>query len=351
MSARNHHDRPQVTTDLDRSARWEHLGMVVDALISSDYPGRGICHELFAAARSRLGEPLAMGAALRLSDQVKPGDPVLICSGWPSRSWLMTGLTETDGLVGAGYLARVLEQCLAAVPVLVVHPALTRFAEVALQSAGLLVADVETALQSKRGAHKASVGAILPFTSDWDDAERHAAEAFDQLEPAAVVSVEMPGALADGTFRNVTGRVVPTELVAKADVIFSEGARRGALTVGIGDGGNELGMGYIADTVRELLPDGTTPATDVDVLVVGVVSNWAAVGVGACVAAIADMPKVLRAVSLPRITERLSDAGAIDGLTAYIDPKNDGMSQATSAAFAELLTTSVEMHLDGWNKG
>lgn len=344
--------RTQVATDSAASVRWQHLGTVIDALISSDYPGRGICHELFAAARLRLGEPLAMGAALRLSHRTKPGDPVLICTGWPSRSWLMTGLTETDGLVGAGYLARVLEQCTAAVPILVVHPTLTRFAEVALQSAGLLVADIDTALQSKRGAHRASVAAILPFTSSWDDAERQAAEAFDQLEPAAVVSIEMPGAAADGTFRNVTGRVVPTDLVAKTDALFAEGARRGVLTIGIGDGGNELGMGYVADTVRALLPDDTAvPATDVDVLVVGVVSNWAAVGVGAAMAAISGIPKVLRSVSLPRITERLSDAGAIDGLTAYVDPKNDGMSQATSAAFAELLATSVEMHLDGWNKG
>lgn len=52
-----------------------------------------------------------------------------------------------------------------------------------------------------------------------------------------------------------------------------------------------------------------------------------------------------------RITQRLSDAGAIDGLTSYVDPKNDGASQTATAAFVELLRTAVEMHLAGWEKG
>ena len=158
--------------------------------------------------------------------------PVLADEGW----------TETDGPVGAAFLARVLEQCLRAVPILVLEESLVHFGETALRAAGLIVSDVETAMRSKSGPHNASVGAVLPFTADAQDAESQAAAVFDSLQPAAVIGIEVPGANADGEFHNVTARLVPTELVVKADALCVEAAKRGALSIGIGDGGNELAM-------------------------------------------------------------------------------------------------------------
>jgi hypothetical protein len=335
------------------AARWRRLGEVIDAIVAADVTGRGLSHELHAAARARLGYPLAMGAALLLRDRVGRGDPVLICTGWPARSWLMSGLTETDGPVGAGYLARIVEQCLGAVPLLVVEHSLVPFAEVALRSAGLIVADVQTAVQAKSGPHNASVAAVVPFTTSWDDAAADAHALFERLAPAAVVGIEIPGANKDGEFHNVTARLVPTDLVAKADALMRAATARSVLTLGIGDGGNELGMGFIPEAVREHLAGGDriSPTTDVDALVVGCISNWAAVGVAAAVAALSGKPELLRTVDVGRITERLSDAGAIDGLTSYVDPKNDGTTPATTRAFVELLATAVEMHLSGWEKG
>lgn len=333
--------------------QWLELGTAIDNLIATDYTARGLSRRLHAAAHERTGAPLAMTAALRLREQVGPGDPVVICSGWPSRSWLMRGLTETDGPVGAGYLARVLETSLGCVPLFAVHPDLVAVAEVALRSAGLIVTDIDTAIRGKHGPHRAATAAVLPLPADWDAAATAAAETFDRLRPAGVICIEMPGANADREFHNVTGRTVPSELVGKADAFVLEATARGVLTIGIGDGGNELGMSFVADTVRELLADGPTiaPATPVDLLVVSVVSNYGAVGLAAAVAAITDHADVLRVVDLARITERISDAGAIDGLTAYVDPKNDGLRPAVSAGFVELLATTVEMHLAGWTKG
>jgi hypothetical protein len=335
------------------AARWRRLGEVIDSIVAADVTARGLSHELNAAARARLGYPPAMGAALRLQDRVQRGDPVLICTGWPSRSWLMSGLTETDGPVGAGYLARFVEQCLGAVPLLVVEASLVPYAEVALRAAGLIVADVDTALRAKSGPHNASVGAVIPFTTNADEADAEARALLDRLNPGAIISIELPGANVDGEFHNVTARVVPTELVAKADALMRAAADRSVLTVGIGDGGNELGMGYVADAVRTYVASGDriAPVTDVDVLVVGCISNWAGVAVGHALAALTGKPELLRTVDVLRITDRLSDAGAIDGLTSYVDPKNDGTNRAATEAFVELLTTAVEMHLGGWEKG
>ncbi|MEN8113931.1 MAG: glutamate cyclase domain-containing protein [Actinomycetota bacterium] len=354
---------PSVTTDTaapsggplqEQRLQCESLGTVIDALISTDFTARGLSRSLYQAAVSRAGYPLAMAAGLRLANEIHYGDPVLICTGWPSRSWLIQGLTETDGPAGAAYLARILEQCLGATPILVVEQSLVPFAEAALSAAGLIVSDVETARRSKNdGPYTASVAAVLPFTTEWSDARAEAAEVFDTLDPRAVVSVEMPGANAADEFHNVTARLVPTDLVAKADALVREAADREVVTIGIGDGGNELGFGYVADAVRSTLPKGEeiAPVTDVDVLVVSSISNWGAVGVGAAIAAVTNKPEVLRTVDLMRITDRLSELGAIDGLTAYVDSKNDGTNRATNEAFTEILASTVEMHLGGWNKG
>lgn len=332
---------------------WDQLGRVIDNLVASDLVGRGICHQLYDAAIHISGSPLTTGAALALNERITPGKVVFICTGWPSRSWLIKGLTETDGPVGAAYLARTIEQCFGAIPVLIVEESLIGFAETALRAAGLIVADIETALRSKQGQYKASVAAVLPFTTDWNLSHDNARTLLERYSPAAVVTIEIPGANVDGEFHNVTARLVPTELVAKVDAIVDAAREEGILTIGIGDGGNELGMGLVRHAVEQYLPKGATiaPVTIVDHLIVGSISNWAAVGLSAAIAAITNNPDLIRTVDLLRITEKVSDAGAIDGLTAYLDPKNDGVSAATSAAFVELVATSVEMHLKGWKKG
>lgn len=333
--------------------KWWNLGRSLDSIVANDIVNRGICHQLYDSAFKKLGSPLTTTTALALQQRVNPGDVVLIGTGWPSRSWLMKGITETDGPVGAAYLARVLEECLGVIPVIVTEQSLIRFSEVALRAAGLIVADLETAMNSKSGKSKASVASVIPFTTNWDEANNEAVSLLTRLSAKAVISIEFPGANSNKQFHNVTGRVVPTELVAKIDSIMVAARKKEILTIGIGDGGNELGMANVADAVISHLPNGSeiAPTTQVDLVVIGSVSNFAAAGLASAVAAIQGNKRIIRNVSLTRITERVSDAGAIDGLSAYLDPKNDGVSQAGAEALIELLATTVDSHLNGWQKG
>jgi hypothetical protein len=94
---------------------FERIGWQVDQLMSIDTRGKGIIPPLYQAAREWLGKPLAMTAARALRERIKPGDVVGIITGFPSRSFLGRGITETDGPVGAVFLARVLEEVLNAV--------------------------------------------------------------------------------------------------------------------------------------------------------------------------------------------------------------------------------------------
>lgn len=338
---------------LNIEPKYLRLGEVIDSLISRDFTARGISHELYEAARQKLDMPFTMAAAQLLKQNIKKGDRVLIFTGWPSRSWLIQGLTETDGPVGAAVLARVVEQAFGAIPILVMEKSLKPFGEVALRAAGLIVSDLETALKSKPDPPSASVAAVIDFTTDWDEAEQTANDFIDKLSPSALISVELPGANAEGEYHNVTARVVPSELVLKADVLFREAKQRGIPTIGIGDGGNELGMANVKEVIIEKLNKGReiAPETEVDILIPSSISNWGSIGLACAICALTEQPEVIKEINVVRITNRLSDAGAIDGLTAYVDPKNDGTTHDVNEALMSMLSMTVKMHLKGWIKG
>jgi len=117
---------------------------------------------------------------------------------------------------------------------------------------------------------------------------------FERYQPKAVVAIEKNGPNAEGRYSMVDG-VDNSDCVIKAARFFEEAARRGVLTIGIGDRGNEIGCGTIAEVPKRLLPFGeqATDATVVDVLVTAAVSNWGASGIAAVLAAILDRPEVM----------------------------------------------------------
>lgn len=337
---------------MDNMDKLIRLGEVIDALVAKDYTARGISHELYAEVYGKRKKPLAMEAVLALKERLKSGSRVLIFTGWPSRSWLISGLTETDGPVGAAILARALEEAFDVIPILVMEEKLYGFGVAGLRAAGLIVSDLETALKSKPGPPKASVSTVISFTTETERAESDAKELLDKIKPDALISIELPGANKEGIYHNVTGREVPTELVIKADYCMREASARGILTVGIGDGGNELGMGNAAEAIIHNLKNGdiVVPATKVDHLVVSCISNWGALGMAACIAAAANKVEIFDHIDIVRITDALVDAGAIDGLTAYVDPKNDGTCHKVNIGLTEMMSMVIHMHMGGWNK-
>ena len=70
--------------------------------------------KLYEASRRQAKQPLTLAAAEMLVGNVKPGERVLMVSGFIMRDY---GLPETDGPIGAAVLARALALGLGAVPV------------------------------------------------------------------------------------------------------------------------------------------------------------------------------------------------------------------------------------------
>ena len=141
------------------------------------------------------------------------------------------------------------------------------------------------------------------------------AELLDELRPAGMISVERCGENVNGDYANMRG-VSIAEYTAPIDRLFSMAA---CPTVGIGDGGNEIGMGNVAEIILRQLS--LVPCkTCVDHLVIATVSNWGALGL--C-AAMGWLPE--RTVYL-HTYEAAKELGYVDGITKQCELGEDGFS-------------------------
>jgi hypothetical protein len=95
---------------------------------------------------------------------------------------------------------------------------------------------------------------------------------------------------------------------------------------------------------------GITAATETDHLVVGATANWGAYGIEACLAGIADDPKVMHDRSMEeRIQEATARAGIVDPMTGLSEGWLDGMPPKASANVVDQLNMTVELQItDPW---
>lgn len=212
---------------------------------------------------------------------------VLIGTGFP-----VTGTFETDGPVGAIALYQTLE-ARGASPTIVCGPPLVAS-----------LADEFRVLELR--------------ARDVASARREASTELTRLAPAAVVSIERPGLTADGRYYNMRRQDI-SERCFFFDPYLEEAD---CPTIGIGDGGNEIGMGNIAAALAGL--DIHPSVTRCDELVVADVSNWGAYGMIAMLGwwSGADL---LGHIAPLAILNYLSGKGSVDGVTGANTLTEDGL--------------------------
>ena len=145
------------------------------------------------------------------------------------------------------------------------------------------------------------------------------ADIIDATKPDLIISIERCGRTASNLYLNMRG-VDISEYTARLDYFFDNGIP----SIGIGDGGNEIGMGNLAESIPGIvsLPDKPC-VTTVDQLVISSVSNWGAYGL---IAAMSQQTKqnLLPTVATDRsLIEWMVDLGAVDGTSGvnkyYVD--------------------------------
>lgn len=305
---------------------------------SAGLTARNITPALYDAARQLQGEPLTYLAARALLDKVEPRQSVILCSGFfdpPSM------IDEGDGPVGAALLAKALCVALDATPVFLTEVANMGRMTALAQAMGLEIVEHRLA---RTTPFKAS---IYPLPIQPEAAEREAKRLLDETGPAAFIAIEKPSPGTNGHYHTGLGLCV-SDVIGKVNFVVEEAARRGVLTIGLGDGGNEVGMGKILDAVQEIVPTGKKIGATVstDILVVGAVANWASYAIEACLAAALHAPEVLHsAAEEARAMDAAARAGLIDPSTGAANGWIDGTPPICSASVLELLRQMVELRL------
>ena len=110
------------------------------------------------------------------------------------------------------------------------------------------------------------------------DSDLECERVLEKYRPVGMISIERCGRNVEGYYANMRNCSI-TSHVAPADRIF-EMAYGKIPTIGIGDGGNEIGMGNVADVISEKLE--IVPCrVKTDFLIIASVSNWGAFGLTA----------------------------------------------------------------------
>ncbi len=326
----------------------ENLGSSLDDLANLDPRGYGVCKILYRGALTYQGEPLTMHAAKKLCAALQRDDVVYLISGFVLRPY---NKAETDGIISTMLLARCLIKGFGVRPVVVLPDECMHAVE---------------GLASILGFHLTGLSELfsLPFAMSAVPFPKDAAAA-DALSdtilnitgmPKAVISIEAPGANAEGVYHNAIGKPV-TNLEAKTDILWEKLYAAGVLNIAIGDLGNEIGMGAIGEHIQKYIPyagagactcgcgSGILARTKTDNLITATVSDWGCYGMMAAIAYLKKDLELFHDGSLQeRAMRKAAECGVID-MYGWAVPAIDGIGVEMTCAIVTAMRGCVEYTL------
>lgn len=175
---------------------------------------------------------------------------------------------------------------------------------------------------------------IFPICSD-DESEVYAKKLLKKFSPVLLISIERCGVTADKRYLNMKGIDI-SDYNAKVGHLFCNHNN----TVGIGDGGNEIGMGNLICEIKNIkeLPDEPC-ATKVSNLIISSVSNWGAYGLVAALSQKTGKNLMPSVEEEKKLIDKLVANGAVDGITGEAKAMVDGYK------IEEYLAILSELHL------
>jgi hypothetical protein len=273
---------------------------MVDSLLGFDPGGRDIARFFVADAAAQAARALRRAKRVVLTTGFSVGP----------------GMPETDGPPGTASLGRALRSLGAAVTYITDAAALPP-------------------LQAALGA-LGEPTQIVTFHAA-GDAALTARRLLAEHAPTHLISVERPGRTGAGDYLSMRGESV-REWNAPLDALFLEASRR-VVTVGVGDGGNEIGMGALRARLVRAGPRIRQAATVVAArhVVVAGVSNWGAYGIVVELARLVRRPLLHTGDEERRMIEACVKAGAVDGITWKHEATVDALPVEAHVGMVELL--------------
>ena len=258
---------------------------VEDIILSSDQ--RGI-----SLLRKYLQKEFCTKAAVTVLDN--PGT-VIITTGFYIRS---AGYIETDGPPGAIAIGRALNK---------------------LDYRVVYVTDKYGMKALESIAEPSSIIYEFPIL-DSEASNILASNICNEFDPSIMIAVERCGINELGKYSNMHGQDI-TPYTAKIDCLF----QNKITSIGIGDGGNEIGMGNLYAQVKDNSKLVCFPTTiEVDNLVIASVSNWGAYGLIAAISLIKNQNLLVSVEEEIEIINTLVGLGVVDGMSGKPESFVDG---------------------------
>lgn len=304
--------------------------MTVEARPMHEGLPSGLVVPMYTICRQYHAEPLSTLAAQRLASAIKEGDNVIIATGAGVPPKLPKG--ETDGPPGAIVLARAIALGLGAHVTVVAEENHFEAVKACVYLANAY-SNVAIAAETIPADKDLGVAAVKMLVK--------------KQQPAAIIFIELDGPNEHGLFHGVRGDRRPPETVANLYRLADIARKIGILTVGIGDGGNEVGFGSVRNALALIHPNQfVVTKIETDIIVSSAISNWGAYAVAAALAVILNRPELLHDSDLEReLINSCIIAGALDGATAEQGTRVDGVDVTGHCAFVQLLRTVVQISM------
>ncbi len=224
--------------------------------------------------------------------------------------FFVAGYAETDGPSGTVFLALALKK-LGFKPVIVTDDFTRGFFE---------LKSLETV--------------YMPF----DEGEDWCKKVLEKYKPVGLISIERCGKNSNRDYANMRG-VSIAEKTARVDLLFEQAFGK-IPTIGVGDGGNEIGMGNVASLIAEklsLLPC----VVKTDLLVIATVSNWGAYAITAYLEKLSGKKVFMSYEEVHDYIEETVKLGSVDGVLKEQIVSVDGFGMETEKEIIDALKEAV----------
>lgn len=168
-----------------------------------------------------------------------------------------------------------------------------------------------------------------------------------KYKPTHVIAIERPGRAKDGRCYSMRGEDL-SDMVPDTDILFKRAKELGFVTIAIGDGGNEIGMGKVSSFVRDSVDKGEKicAVTSTDYLIVAGVSNWGGHGLSAALSIMTNSMLLHDKKTETQILKCMVESGAVDGCSKANTMTVDGLSLYENLDVVKKLRSIVELELN-----
>ena len=229
---------------------------------------------------------------------------------------LSAGAAETDGPPGAIAIGNALEQIGYEVVYVTDNYCYQMMKAISTETSRVIEFPIETLAASREIASK-----IL-----------------ETENPDLLISIERCAPATDGLYRNMRDMDI-TSNTAKIDLLFE----KHYASVGIGDGGNEIGLGNLYSEVEASTELVGFPAnTKTTKLIISSVSNWGGYGLVAAISILKGKNLLPSVEKDTHNIKKIVTLGAVDGFSGDNVEKVDGFTLEENTSFLENLHDFVQ---------